>query len=147
MDHIVFLDSGSSELDNLLEGKKSMILKGGNLINPSYGNVMQGDTLYLADSNKEGKIRAKGIVAYVYKSGKLSVEESYEIVIRNQDKLQLPDNQFYTVAGKQYLVLITIERIEAIEPFQIEKIDLDQSDDWFSVGNIDLIMADPSRQI
>jgi hypothetical protein len=142
MDHIVFLDAGSSELDNLIDGKKSMILRGDDLVSLSCGNVTRGDTLYFIESRTDWNVRARGVVASVYKSGRLSVEESYETIIRNQDKLQLPDNQFYSIAGKQFLILITVEDVEEIAPMQIEKLDTDQTYDWIPVGNIDLVMAD-----
>jgi len=67
------------------------------------------------------------------------VEESFETIIRNQDKLQLPDNQFDRLAGKKYLVLIGISDIEEIEPFRINRTGFTYHDDWFPIGNIDIV--------
>jgi hypothetical protein len=112
MDHVVCFDAGAGELENLVNGNKSMIIRGSDIIDLPYGSVNEGDILYFISS----------VVSYVYNSEKLSVEESFETIIRNQDKLQLPDKQFEKLAGKKYLVLVGINDIEEIEPFRIERI-------------------------
>ena len=67
------------------------------------------------------------------------MEASFETIIRNQDKLQLPDEQFERMAGKKYLVLIGIEEIEVIEPIRIDIARFTSQDDWLQVGNINLV--------
>ena len=121
MDHVVCLDAGAKELENLINGNKSMIIRGSDERDFPYGSVNEGDILYFMSSIGDGEVKARGIVSYVYNSERLSVEESFETIIRNQDKLQLPDKQFERMAGKKYLVLIGIEDIEEIEPFRIDR--------------------------
>ena len=94
MDHIVFLDAKSNEIENLVKGNKSMIIRGASGRKVPYGMVKEGDILYFINNNGEERIRARGEVISVYDSEKLSVEESFETIIRNQDKLQLPDRIF-----------------------------------------------------
>jgi hypothetical protein len=67
----------------------------------------------------------------------LTEEESYGIIIRNQDRLQLPDNQFESIAGKRYLVLIGLANIERLIPFRFDSSSFVNSVDWIPVGNID----------
>ena len=112
MDHVVCLDAGAKELENLINGNKSMILRGADERDLPYGSVKEGDILYFISCIGDGEVKARGIVSSVYNSERLSVEESFETIIRNQDKLQLPDKQFERWAGKKYLVLIGIEDIE-----------------------------------
>jgi hypothetical protein len=38
------------------------------------------------------------------------------MIIRNQDKLVLPDKLFYKWAGKKYLVLIGVRDVEKLHP-------------------------------
>jgi hypothetical protein len=139
MDHVVCLDAGARELENLVNGKKSMILRGSDARDLPYACVSKGDILYFISSTGEFEVEAKGIVSYVFNSERLSVEESFETVIRNQDKLQLPDKQFEIWAGKKYLVLIGIDNIQAIEPIRIDKTRFSIQDDWIPVGNIDVV--------
>jgi hypothetical protein len=136
MDHIVCLDAGTMELENMLNGTKSMILRGNDQSGYHYRNVVEGDSLWFMNGRDTGDIKAKAVVSAVYITEKLSVEESYKLIIRNQDKLQLQDNQFYAVAGKPYLALISLTKIEAVEPFRPGNPDPGINDDWFTAGKI-----------
>jgi len=144
MDHVVCLEASARELENLVNGNKSMILRGADVKDLPYGNVNEGDTLYFMNSTGDGEVKARGIVSYVYNSERLSVEESFETIIRNQDKLQLPDQQFEKWAGKRYLILIGINDIQEIEPFRIDRTRFSIPDDWIPVGNIDLVSMNHS---
>jgi hypothetical protein len=139
MDHIVCMDAGAQELENLVNGNKSMILRGADVRDLPYGSVNEGDILYFVNSAGEGEVKARAVVSSVFNSGSLSVEESFETIIRNQDKLQLPDNQFDRLAGKKYLIFIGISDIEEIEPFRIDRTGFKYPDGWLPVGNIDFV--------
>jgi hypothetical protein len=144
MDHVVCLDAGASELENLFNGNKSMILRGADVRDLPYGSVNKGDTLYFINSTCEGEVKARCSVSSVFKSEKLTMEESFETIIRHQDKLQLPDNLFERWAGKRYLVLIGIYDIEEVEPFRIDKSRFSCPDDWLPVGDIDIVAINHS---
>lgn len=114
MDHIVTLDSGAKEIENLIKGTKTMIIYGSDENCMPYGMVKEGDILYFINSDSQAEVKAKGVVSSVDNSCKLSVEESFEIIIRNQHKLALPDDMFYKWAGKKYLILIGISDVEEV---------------------------------
>jgi len=140
MDHIVFLDSGARELENLVNGNKSMIIRGGAGRKVPHGKVNEGDVLYFIRDRGESRVKAKGVVSSVLNTENLSVEESFKTIIKNQDKLQLPDKQFEKVAGKSFLVLIGIDNITEINPFRIDKSLVTNFGDWLSVGKIETII-------
>lgn len=137
MDHIVYLDAKSREIENLILGHKSMIIRGAQGRKLPHGRVNEGDTLYFVNNNCEGEIKARGVVSTVFCSDMLTKEESFETIIRNQDKLQLPDNQFEKIAGKRYLVLIGIDNIEKIAPLRFDRGSFTNMDDWLPVGRIE----------
>ena len=137
MDHIVYLDAKAREMENLLLGNKSMIIRGAAGRKLPHGRVREGDTLYFINNNCDGQIRARGVVSTVYCSEMLTREESFKTIIMNQEKLQLPDNQFEKIAGKRYLVLIGLEKVERIEPFRFDRKSFTTMDDWIPVGNIE----------
>lgn len=141
MDHIVYLDWRSRELENLVNGNKTMIIRGATGRKLPYGRVNEGDVLYFLNNNGEGEIKARGLVSTVINTDKLSVEESYETIIRHQDRLQLPDKQFEQIAGKRYLVLIGVTEFKRIQPFSIDKSAFRNTDDWIAVGNIEKAIA------
>ena len=121
MDHVVYLDAKANELERLLDGRKTMIIRGATGRKLPYGRVNEGDILYFINNNAEGVIKAKAIVNTVYNSEKMSSEESISLVKENQDKLQLTDAQFKKWAGKRYIVLIELKKVEEIESFAIDK--------------------------
>jgi len=137
MDHIVTLDSRSNEIENLIRGTKSMIIHGADVKCIPYGLVAGDDVLYFVADDGSGEVKAKGIVSSVYNSYRLSAAESFEMIIRNQDKLTLPDDLFYKWAGKKYLVLIGIRNVEAVQPFSIDRGVLSIADGWSLVRNIE----------
>jgi hypothetical protein len=137
MDHVVYLDSRAKELENLVQGNKSMIIRGAAGRKLPHGRVTEGDVLYFINNNGDGEVKARGVVSSVLNSEKLSVEESFETIIKHQDKLQLPDKQFERWAGKRYLVLISLDDIEEIKPFRIDKRNYAGVDDWLPVGKIE----------
>ena len=147
MDHIVYLDAKSNEIDNLIKGNKSMIIRGASGRKVPYGMVKEGDILYFLNNNTEGVIKAKGEVISVYDSEKLSVEESFETIIRNQDKLQLPDKIFEEIAGKQYLVLVGLDNVQEINPARLDKDSFSNVDDWLPVGKIDNFIQISSESV
>ena len=136
MDHVVYLDAKAKELENLVNGNKTMIIRGASGRKTPYGRVNTGDNLYFINNNGEGKIKAHGVVCSVWNSGLLSREESFETIIKHQDKLQLPDRQFEKLAGKRYLVLIGVRDVEEIDQFRIDKSSYANMDDWLTVGDI-----------
>jgi len=101
-----------------------------------YGRVNPGDMLYLINNNAEGVVKAKAVVTDVFNSGKMTREESIALVEKNQDKLNLTDQQFKRWADKRYLILVEVGQVTKVTPFQVDKSDYGNMDDWLPVGDI-----------
>ena len=123
MDHIVYVDAKANEMEQLLDGEKTMVIRGAAGRKLPYGRVDAGDVLYFINNNGEGQVKAKGVVSNVFNSEKMTKEESICLVEENQDKLKLNKKQFNRWAGKRYIVLIEVISIEGIEAFNIDKSD------------------------
>lgn len=136
MDHVVYTDAKAKELDSLIAGTKTMIIRGAAGRKLPHGRVNIGDTLYFMNNDGECTVKAKGDVIDVYNSDKMSENEFISLVEKHQDKLILTDRQFKRWAGKRYLVLIQVGNIEAVEPFRIDKSNYGNMDDWLPVENI-----------
>lgn len=143
MDHVVYVDAKAKELEKLIEGKKTEIIRGAAGRKMPYGKVAVGDVLYFINNNGEGEIKAKARVMNVLNSEKLTKTESESLVQDNQDKLQLTDKQFSRWAGKRYIVLIEVDDVEKVEPFKINRDDYGNMDDWLPVGDIAKVKYDP----
>ena len=137
MDHVVYLDAKAKEMEVLLSGKKTMIIRGATGRKMPYGRVSSGDVLYFINNNAEGVVKAKAKVKMVINSEKMSKEQSVALVEEYQDKLQLTASQFKRWAGKRYLVLIEVEKVEQLKPFPIDKSEYGNMDDWLPVEDIE----------
>lgn len=115
MDHHIVLDVAEKEIEELADGTRSMIIQGSDDGVPEFGRFNKGDTLYLGYDNGDAGVRAKCVVDSVINSGALSKDESYKLIIDNQDKLMLHDELFYRWAGKKYLVLVSIKNMEKVD--------------------------------
>jgi hypothetical protein len=139
MDHVVYLDAKAKELDILLSGKKTMIVRGATGRKLPYGRVSSGDVLYFINNNAEGVVKAKAKAKRVINSDRMSKEESVALVEGYQDKLQLTAKQFKRWAGKRYIVLIEVEEVEQLAPFPIDKSEYGNMDDWLPVEDIESV--------
>lgn len=139
MDHVVYLDASAKELNLLLSGKKTMIIRGAAGRKIPYGRVNPGDMLYFINNNSQGFIAAMAEVISVFNSDKLTEEESTSLVESHQDKLQLTPKQHERWAGKRYMVLIEIGSAKEIEPFRIDKSNFGNMDDWLPVEKIESV--------
>lgn len=137
MDHIVTPDSQVKDIEELLNGSKSMIIYGTDEKSQPYGVICEGDIVYFTDITDNTLIRAKGVVASVYNSYRLSEAESFELIIRNQDRLKLPDDVFYRWAGKRYIVLVGLRCVKEVEPFYVIRSVACGDREWKTVGRIE----------
>jgi hypothetical protein len=139
MDHVVYLDAAAKELDGLLSGRKTMIIRGATGRKLPHGRVQVEDVLYFINNNAEGSVRARAVVRAAIHSEKMTAEESCSLVQQHQPKLCLTEKQFARWAGKRYIVLIEVTSVEAIPPFAIDKSDYGNMDDWLAVENIESV--------
>lgn len=139
MDHVVYLDAQANELENLLAGNKTMIVRGATGRKLPHGRVHAGDMLYFINNNAEGTVRAKAEVKSAFHSEKMNEEESRTLVEKNQSKLRLTDKQMKRWAGKRYIVLIEVADVREIQPFAIDKSNYGNMDDWLPVEKINSV--------
>jgi len=140
MDHVVYLDARAGEMEKLIVGEKSMIIRGAAGRKMPYGRVNVGDMLYFINNNAEGVVKARSQVSNVLNSESMTVEESTALVEKHQEKLKLTPIQFKRWAGKRYLVLIEVNDVEAVTPFSVDKSGYGNMDDWMPVGEIQEIL-------
>lgn len=136
-DHIVYLEKKAKELDKILDKSKTMIIRGAAGRKVPYGRVFVGDTLYFVENDGSCEVGFCATVKSVYNSEELDTDDSSNLVIRNQKKLQLSAEQIKRWGGKRYLVLIEFEKFRKIDSFMFER--ESNMDDWIIVENIDNI--------
>lgn len=58
MDHIVYVDAKAKEMDKLLSGEKTMVIRGAAGRKVPHGRVNVGDILFFINNNGEGIVKA-----------------------------------------------------------------------------------------
>jgi hypothetical protein len=137
--HLVYLSKEAKELDKLLQGKKNMIIRGGNGKKNPYGRVFKDDALYFVQTADNNTIKAKAIVKKVINTDKMTEEESIEIINKYKDNLNLSNEQYKRWAGKKYFCLIEVANVEIIDPFTYKR--TTNMDDWIITDDINKIKA------
>ncbi len=136
MDHVVYLDAPAKEMDHLIYGKKTMIIRGAAGRKMPYGRVHPDDVLYFLNNDGEALVKARAVVVSVTNSEALTEAESINLIQENQAKLQLTEKQLKRWNGKRYLVLVEVSHVEPVDPFHVDKRGYGNMDDWLPVGSI-----------
>ncbi len=139
MEHLVYCDAKAKVLSRILEGTKTMIIRGAAGRKLPHGRVFEGETLYFIENNGNGLIKAKATVKSVFNSDKMTEEQSIALVNQNQDKLELTKDQMKRWAGKKVLCLIEIKDVTIIETLTLSH--QKNMDDWITVEQIETITS------
>lgn len=139
MDHVVYVDAKAHELDHILSGQKTMIVRGATGRKLPYGRVGIGDRLFFIQNNGDGMVRASGTVSSVFNSEKLAEKQSAELLKSSQSKLCLTPEQVKRWSGKRYLVLVEVSQVCPVTPFVIDRSEYGNMDDWLLVENIERV--------
>lgn len=126
MVHVVICDKKSNELEKIISGNKTMLIRGADGRKLPHSRVFFDDELYFTEKGSE-KITAKAIVTDVQNYVKLSNDEIDKTLEDNENKLSLTSEQ-KTKYHKKCLCLIDFKNVEPIEP--IKFIPSRNTEDW-----------------
>jgi hypothetical protein len=138
MEHLVYCDSKAKVLEKLLNGTKTLIIRGAAGRKLPYGRVFEGETLYFIENNGDGLIKAKGVVSSVINSEKMTEDESKKLVAEKQDELTLTPAQIQRWAGKKVLCLVGVKDVQPIETLNFDR--KKNMDDWLIVEKIEHVL-------
>ncbi|MCB6611521.1 hypothetical protein V3C10_18190 [[Clostridium] symbiosum] len=137
MVHLVYCDNtgkkGEHVLDKILEGTKTMIVRGAAGRKIPHSRVFENETLYFMEKGTTS-ICAKAAVKSVQNFVKLSDEEITDILDKNQGKLNLTDKQ-KARWHKKCLCLVEFDKVEKISPLEFDH--QGNMDDWLMIEKIE----------
>ena len=144
MVHLVYCDNagkkGEKELDKILAGAKTMVVRGAAGRKIPHSRVFAGERLYFMEKGS-ASITATATVKEVQNFVKLSDEEITKALADNQEKLNLSDKQI-TRWHKKCLCLVEFERVEEIAPLAFEH--QGNMDDWLILDKIEDVVVGTS---
>ena len=144
MVHLVYCDNtgkkGERVLDKILNGTKTMVVRGAAGRKIPHSRVFADETLYFMEKGSL-KITASAKVKDVKNYVKLSDEEITAVLEENQPKLNLSEKQ-KTRWHKKCLCLVEFENVQAIEPMDIDH--QGNMDDWLIIEKIEDVVVGTS---
>lgn len=140
MVHLVYCDNKEKVLEKILEGSKTMIVRGAAGRKIPHSRVFEGETLYFMKKGT-AKISAKAMVKSVQNYVKLSEEEIITVFEDNQPKLNLSPAQ-QKRWHKKCLCLVEFEQLEEIEPLDFDH--QGNMDDWLIIEKIEDVVVGTS---
>lgn len=145
MVHLVYCDnagkSGERVLDKILNGTKTMVVRGAAGRKIPHSRVFEGEILYFMEKGT-AQISASAIVKTVQNFVKLTEEEITNVLNDNQNKLNLTERQ-RTRWHKKCLCLVEFEKVKKIEPV-LAFDHQGNMDDWLIIEKIEDIVVGTS---
>lgn len=140
MVHLVYCDDKSKELDKIINGYKTMIIRGAAGRKIPHSRVFKDEILYFMEKGTK-KITAKAIVKDVQNYVKLTDEEITKTIEGNNEKLQLTDKQ-KDRWHKKCLCLVEFENVTPITPLDFDH--QGNMDDWLIIEKIEDVVVGTS---
>lgn len=119
LEHLICLEKDSDSLDDILSGKKVMIVLASYGKKFPYGRIHIGDMAYFTEKSNCSLIRAKAVICNVLCLEDVSKEEAAVILVGNKEKINLTATGFNKLIGKKYMILIEFSNISLIESVRI----------------------------
>lgn len=140
MVHLVYCDKKSHELETILSGQKTMVIRGAAGRKIPHSRVFKDEVLYFMEKGSK-KITAKAVVTDVQNYVKLSEEEITKAILENDAKLKLTEEQKQRW-HKKCLCLVEFDRVEAITPLNFDH--QGNMDDWLIIDKIEDVVVGTS---
>ena len=140
MVHLVYCDNKEKVLEKILDGSKTMVVRGAAGRKIPHSRVFDDEILYFMKKGSK-KISAKARVKNVQNFLKLTDQEIKEILEKNQDKLMLSENQKERW-HKKCLCLVEFDNLEEITPLDFEH--QGNMDDWLIIEKIEDVVVGTS---
>ncbi len=140
MVHLVYCDGKEHELEKILAGSKTMIIRGAAGRKIPHSRVFQDETLYFMNKGT-GRISAAASVKSVQDYVKLTDAEIEKVLSDNQEKLNLSTKQKERW-HKKCLCLVELESVKQIEPLDFER--QGNMDDWLILEKIEDVVVGTS---
>ncbi len=140
MVHVVYCDDKEKVLEKIIDGTKTMIIRGAAGRKIPHSRVFEGETIYFMKKGSK-QISATATVLNVKNYIKLTDEEIDRIIEENQSKLDLSEKQKERW-HKKCPCLIEFEKVKAIPPMDF--IHQSNMDDWLIIEKIEDVVAGSS---
>ncbi len=119
MKYLVFLNARAGELEKILSGVKTMLVKEFDPAQTIEHSVNPGDSLYFLRDHDDSVVRVKATVVRVLSFTSTFEEDLQHTLKEMQSRLQLTEDQFNFWSGKEHMQLVEFEFAHKISSIQV----------------------------
>ena len=139
MNHLVFLDAQAGELEKILSGVKTMLVKEFDPAQTTAHPVNPGDSLYFLRDKDDCALRVKAtVVRVLFFTNDLHEDLSHTLKAM-QPRLQLTEEQYNDWAAKQQVLLVEFGAAHKIPVIQVASNKITDRSDWIAFEAFSLI--------
>ena len=139
MNHLVFLDTQAGELEKILSGVKSMVVKEFDPAKPPADPVSPGDSLFFLRLKDDCNVRVKASVVRVI-SISSNLDEDFSATLKEmQPKLQLTESQYHYWSAKKNALLVEFDCAHKVEVIRVASNKITDRSDWIAFEESGLI--------
>ena len=138
MDHVAILHKKLHLLSKILNGEKTIESRWYKTKKKPFNSISEGDTIYFKES--EEPLTIKATVKRVIQFENLTEQKIYDLMHTYEKELSINAEEYYSlIKNKKYGLLIYLDNVTKINPFQIDKKGFGMQAAWISVANIEQI--------
>ena len=139
MNYLVFLDAGAGELEKILSGTKSMVVKEFDPARTGGQPVSPGDSLYFLRNKDECTLRVKATVVRGLFFTNTKDEDLSHTLKELQPELQLTEDQYNDWSAKGQVLLVEFGSAQKIGMIQVAPHKLTDRSGWIPFEDFSLI--------
>ena len=139
MNHLVFLDTRAGELEKILSGVKSMIVKEFDPAQTTAHPVSPGDNLYFLRDKDECALRVIATVVRVLSLTNNLHEDLSHTLKEMQPRLQLTEDQYNYWSAKKHALLVEFDCAQKIDVIHVAPHKVTDKSDWIAFEEFGLI--------
>lgn len=132
MKHLIFLDRRAGELEKILSGIKTMLIKGLAPAQTTALPVSPGDRLYFLRDTDECDLRVTATVVRVLPITNGPGEDLSQILKEMQPRLQLTEGQYNHWSAKKQALLVEFESAQKIGVIHVAPLKTTGHSDWIT---------------
>ena len=132
MNHLVFLEPRAMELEKILSGVKTMIVKEFDPDQSTGYPVRPGDSLYFLRNKDECDLRVKATVVRVVPLINCLNEDLIHTLKEMQPKLQLTEEQFNYWSAKKQVLLVEFDSAHKIDAIHVALSKITDQSEWIA---------------
>jgi hypothetical protein len=140
MNHLVFVDAQAGELERILSGVKTMLVREFDPMQTTTHPVKPGDSLYFLKDKDDSFLRVKATIVRVLFFTRHLDEDLSHTLKELQPKLQLTEEQYNHWLAKQSILLIEFDAAQKIGVIHVALEKMKDKSGWIAFEDFSLVV-------